>query len=57
MKSGKVIVAYFVTRLFHYFNRKLFNECTIKNYESVDSQTEVLFYYYEIIEGKFFPHP
>ena len=56
MKSGKVIVVYFVTRLFHYFNRKLFNECTIKNYESVASQTE-LYYYYEITEGKFFPHP
>lgn len=45
MKSGKVLVVYFVTGLFHYFSGKLFNECTIKNYESVVSHTEVLFYY------------
>ena len=54
MKSGKVLVVYFVTGLFHYFSGKLFNECTIKNYESVASQTEVLFYYYEFTEENFF---
>ena len=53
MKSGKVLVVYFVTGLFHYFSGKLFNECTIKNYESVASQTEVLFYYYEFTEENF----
>lgn len=62
MNSGKVKRSYsylhlqdFETGLFHYFRGKWFNDCKSKDFKSLDSQTKVFFYYYELSEGKTFP--